>query len=183
MTQVRKDTGFVRSIRRIQQATYPAANRNEVPTGISLILKKKNNVITSQFNTQFILCNVEPVMHPAVVKPSPVEKPPSLKGNWLSGIIEKVKPPSRAIGGEPKTPKSVQTNTVSAIVDDSKSTTRENAHRNRRESRLALRVERRSSTRRSSSLDTVSTCLTEFRQDSDKKKPYRHAKAANMVLT
>ena len=55
MTQVRKDTGFVRSIRRIQQATYPAANRNEVPTGISLILKKKNNVITSQFNTQFIL--------------------------------------------------------------------------------------------------------------------------------
>jgi len=34
MTQVRKDTGFVRSIRRIQQATYPAALRTEVLTGM-----------------------------------------------------------------------------------------------------------------------------------------------------
>lgn len=32
-TQVRKDTGFVRSIRRTHQATYPAAMKNETPPG------------------------------------------------------------------------------------------------------------------------------------------------------
>ena len=40
MTQVRKDTGFVRSIRRIQQATYPAALRTEVPTGMIFFFRK-----------------------------------------------------------------------------------------------------------------------------------------------
>ena len=118
----------------------------------------------------------EPVVPPTVIKPAPVEKTPSLKGNWLSGIMNVVKHPNKS-GGEPKIPKPVQlSSSVSAMVDDSKSTTRENAHRNRRESRLALRVERRAP-RRSSSLDTVSTCLS---QDSTK-KPYRHAKAANAV--
>lgn len=33
LTQVRKDTGFVRSVRRVQQATYPVALRSEIPPG------------------------------------------------------------------------------------------------------------------------------------------------------
>jgi hypothetical protein len=48
LTQVRKDTGFVRSIRRVQQATYPAALKHEVPLGLSIhfvILKKFKTVI------------------------------------------------------------------------------------------------------------------------------------------
>lgn len=39
LTQVKKDTGFVRSIRRVQQAAYPAAMRNEVPPGIDYDIK------------------------------------------------------------------------------------------------------------------------------------------------
>ena len=44
LTQVRKDTGFVRSIRRVQQATYPAALKHEVPIGLLIFFLFKRNV-------------------------------------------------------------------------------------------------------------------------------------------
>ena len=50
LTQVRKDTGFVRSIRRVQQATYPAALKHEVPLGLSIFL-----VILKKFKTTVII--------------------------------------------------------------------------------------------------------------------------------
>ena len=83
-----------------------------------------------------------------------------------------VKSPSKS-AGEPKTPKCGR-QCAERTNDDCRSCTQEgSSHRNKKESRLALRVERRMS--RSSSLDTVSTCLS---QDSTK-NPYNSQRTAN----
>lgn len=80
------------------------------------------------------------------------------KANWISNIINVVKSPNKSAGDTKGT--KCGHKSVEPAVDDCKSCVHDSAsHRNRRESRLALRVERRMS--RSSSLDTVSTCLSQ----------------------
>lgn len=99
-------------------------------------------------------------------------KGPSGKARWLSNIMNVVKSPSKS-AGEPKTPKCAR-QCAEQTNDDCRSCSQDvSSHRNRKESRLALRVERRMS--RSSSLDTVSTCLS---QDSTK-NPYNSVRATN----
>ncbi|KAK4010868.1 hypothetical protein OUZ56_019995 [Daphnia magna] len=130
LTQVRKDTGFVRSIRRVQQATYPAALKHEVPV--------------------------------ETVQLSPVKLEQDVKGfgtggkpKWLSNMIMSVvKSPVKGTG-DVKASK-LGRNNVEQTTGESPQDI--NSQRGRKESRIALRVERRMS--RSSSLDTVSTCLS-----------------------
>ncbi|EFX69003.1 hypothetical protein DAPPUDRAFT_301187 [Daphnia pulex] len=146
LTQVRKDTGFVRSIRRVQQATYPAALKHEVP--------------------------LETVPQPAVKPEQETVKSSgsSVKPNWLSNMIMNVvKSPSKG-SGDQKSQK-LGRNSAEQSSDDCPQDSSSN--RKRKESRIALRVERRMS--RSSSLDTVSTCLS---QDSIK-PPQNSARSTN----
>lgn len=114
------------------------------------------------------------VIPQAAVKIESDAKSSSVKANWLSNIMSVVKSPAKNVG-EPKTPKNGRKSTEQS-TDNPKLCTQENSsHRNRKESRIALRVERRMS--RSSSLDTVSTCLS---QDSIN-NPYNSVRAANAV--
>ena len=92
------------------------------------------------------------------------------KPNWLSSMIMNVvKSPSKGAGDQ-KSQKSGR-NSVEHSSDDCPQDSSSN--RRRKESRIALRVERRMS--RSSSLDTVSTCLS---QDS-MKPPHNSLRSTN----
>lgn len=99
---------------------------------------------------------LEPVPVP-VSKHDPSEKSHA-RPNWLAGIMNAVKSPNKQVA-EPKTPKHGRKTSEATVADTKISSKDGNTQRGRRESRLALRVERR--VPRSSSLDTVSTCLSQ----------------------
>lgn len=84
-----------------------------------------------------------------------------------------VKSPSKN-ASESKTPKVGRKGSEQTVEDPRSCAQENNSHRYRKESRIALRVERRMS--RSSSLDTVSTCLSQ-----DSINPYNSVRAAHAV--
>lgn len=115
--------------------------------------------------------HLEPVI--AQTAKSELDTKSSLKATWLSNIISVVKSPSKH-SSENKTPK-VGRKCPEQAVDETAPEHRDSSQRNRRESRIALRVERRMP--RSSSLDTVSTCLSQ----ESMKNPCHAVRTMNMV--
>lgn len=92
------------------------------------------------------------------------------KPNWLSNMIMNVvKSPSKSAVDQKS--QKLRRNSIEQSSDDCPQDSSSN--RRRKESRIALRVERRMS--RSSSLDTVSTCLS---QDSIK-PPHNSMRSTN----
>lgn len=91
------------------------------------------------------------------------------KPKWLSNMISVVKSPVKGTE-DAKTSKVGRINLEQTACESQQE---KNSHRGRKESRIALRVERRMS--RSSSLDTVSTCLS---QDSIK-PPYSSVRSTH----
>lgn len=117
---------------------------------------------------------LEPVPISLSLKSDTSEKS-HIKHNWLAGIMNAVKSPNKQ-GAEPKTPKHGRKTSEATILETKSVTKESNTQRGRRESRLALRVERKP--RRSSSLDTVSTCLS---QESIRQQITPAATMSNMV--
>ena len=156
---MRKDTGFVRSIRRVQQATYPAAFKNEIPgksrhhtqhslslQSIALLLERVAVQIPDAHRTATKLENVGKVTH-------------SKGTSWLSGIINVVKPGAKTTAAEVKTPRPNEFSASAGASANAKGKPSKDANsRSRKESRNpGLRLERRA---RSSSLDTTCTYMS-----------------------
>ena len=154
---MRKDTGFVRSIRRVQQATYPAAFKNEIPG-------KSRHHTQHSLSLQSIALLLEcvaaqiPDAHRTATKLENVGKVTHSKGtSWLSGIINVVKPGAKTTAAEVKTPRPNEFSPGASANAKGKPSKDTNS-RSRKESRNpGLRLERRA---RSSSLDTTCTYMS-----------------------